>query len=65
MNFQLTSLPFLYKTIICIVLVFSYFIISLKTKSIEKEEIQLYLFMEKKLGNRFKFIGKIIRKFIK
>ena len=64
MIFQLNTLPLIFKIGICCALILSYFIIILKTKSYDKEDIQLYLLIEKKIGYRFKFIRKIIRKLI-
>jgi len=63
--YELNALSLFMKISICFLLIILYFIIVLKTRSYDKEDIQLFMYLEKKMGIRFKPIFNIIRKFIK
>ena len=62
--FELQSLPLLIKIIISIILSLSYFFIIIKTESYDKEDIQLFNYIDKKLGFRLGFLRKIIKKLL-
>jgi len=62
--FELQRLSLLAKIIISILLSLSYFIIILKTKSYDKEDIQLFYYIEKKVGFKLEFLRKIIKKIL-
>lgn len=63
-TFNLENAPLFYKIITSLLLVIFYFIIILKTKSYEKEDIQLFLLIEKRIGFKFKLLRKIFKLFL-
>jgi O-antigen/teichoic acid export membrane protein len=64
MYFELQSLPLYGKIIISILLSLSYFVIIIKTKSYDKEDIQLFYYVEKKIGFKLGFLRKIISRLL-
>jgi O-antigen/teichoic acid export membrane protein len=62
--FELQQLPLYAKIIISILLALSYFVIILKTKSYDKEDIQLFRYLEKKVGFKFGLLRKIIKRLL-
>jgi len=63
-SFQLENLPLLFKLLICSVLIITYFFIILVSKNYGKEDLQLLILVENKIGFKFNIIRKIIKRFL-
>jgi len=64
LHFNLEYNSFLFKAIVCIGLIISFFVIVIISKSIDKEDLQFFNLFEKKIGLRFNVLRKIIKKFM-
>ena len=61
---HLVDLSLILKILSCFILIIVYFVIILVSKSYDEEDLQLLLLVERKIGIRFNFLRKIIKKFI-
>jgi O-antigen/teichoic acid export membrane protein len=62
--FNLEKINLLFKIISCSIIIISYFVIIIISKSYDKEDLQLFLIIEKKIGIRFNILRKIIKRFM-
>jgi len=60
--FNLEKMNLLFKIISCSIVIISYFVIIIVSKSYDKEDLQLFLMIEKKIGIRFNILRKIIKR---
>jgi len=60
--FNLEKINLLFKIISCSIVIISYFVIIIISKSYDKEDLQLFLMIEKKIGIRFNILRKIIKR---
>jgi O-antigen/teichoic acid export membrane protein len=62
--FNLEKINLLFKIISCLIAIIFYFTIIIISKSFDKEDLQLFLLVEKRIGIKFNILRKIIKRFI-